>query len=584
MYTDGGWFLPGETRIVPGAYPDNCPQGSLPQFDYDIVNGLAEVRLITDTPIAEESPSRLLPEADLPDAVKIPGEKIRLVHAITTFERPDNLRRSVESWAASISRDFDWTLILADDGSEDGTLEYLADLKISGVRILHIRNQRRGVHHQTNCIFRLCENLEYDLAFKADDDILYSPGWDKLYVAACRNVPHLVFHDPTWHQTKSLLFTRPDREGLLEMRSREIHGAFWTFTPEVIRKVGYFDSVGMGPCGIGHQDFTRRCKRAGLNGPYRTEGAWDAAGSPEVLRLIPWVPKGSAAYSSRHARNQKEEIRRKVKLAADSRRVRIPYAQGTVDMNGDRVPHVDISIITPIRGREEMKPGFEVNMRKAFPGKELEIIYVEQDDVSPFLRGQLINLGFRYSRAPVVVLHDVDCRHLGVIDLTPLKEGPFSPWDRLAQIDDERHLLFPETVCRDAELRPSGWGGCNILTREQFILSGGFSNLPLGWGGEDNILAARANLTRVPGVLAHRRHGGEVCSERIRKHGNRPPSAVRNSNLVKTDSERDKNLDGYAQTIADVCRGGNILRCRNIRTSEGFEYRELLKPEHKGKM
>ena len=41
--------------------------------------------------------------------------------AITTFNRLNYLKACLDSWIQTRSIDVDWTLIIADDGSDDGT-------------------------------------------------------------------------------------------------------------------------------------------------------------------------------------------------------------------------------------------------------------------------------------------------------------------------------------------------------------------------------------------------------------------------------------------------------------------------------
>ena len=41
------------------------------------------------------------------------------------------------------------------------------------------------------------------------------------------------------------------------------HGFFYTFSPEVIKKVGSMDTQSFGFRGMGHVDFSMRCARAG---------------------------------------------------------------------------------------------------------------------------------------------------------------------------------------------------------------------------------------------------------------------------------------------------------------------------------
>jgi len=215
----------------------------------------------------------------------LPGdERPRLLLGVTTFNRREYVERIVESFEATRSRDFAWTLVVADDGSTDSTLEYLDRLALPDCQVVVVRNQRATVTGQTNAIFAVAESVGFDLAFKADDDIFFvKPGWDSLYLEASRSsgVSHLIYHNPSW--------TRPQhevREGALlsSVPLRATMGCFWTFTPEMLAAVGGFDEPSFRLRGHSHWDFSLRAARLGFTS---AETAWDAAGSNEFVDMWP---------------------------------------------------------------------------------------------------------------------------------------------------------------------------------------------------------------------------------------------------------------------------------------------------------
>jgi len=505
---------------------------------------------------------------------------MNLVHAITTYNRLDNLKLSLDSWINSRDTSYNWTLIIADDGSTDGTSEYLAGLNIDKVKILHIKNIRRGVHHQTNCIFRLCENLDFKLGFKADDDVIYTKGWDTLYINASKACPHLVFHDPQWQNTKSKVYETPIEivksvDGIdikLEIRSNVIQGAFWTFTSEMIKNVGFFDVNNMGICGIGHQDYTLRCQRLGFNLSDSGVGAADAARSYVYLRL---QDSKTIDVGHRRRHNSNEIVNKKNTIKTDLTRKYFPYSQPTIDMNLNKLIIPDISFIVPIRDRKEMREGLEQNLKNIFSNKQIEIIYVNQNNNELFMRGQLCNIGFIHSLAEIIVFQDVDMRYLYPIDFSQLKNGPFVGWDKIVQINTNK-CLKDKSI---AELEQSavqnlcGFGGSTVFTRSQFILAGGFSNLPIGWGGEDNILADRAKIRRLPGVIAHVSHPASISNKRV-------PWYQRNYDISISEKYRNKYLDGFAQTAFDANLNKNNsidnIYVNNISVYKNFKYIDLM--------
>jgi len=57
--------------------------------------------------------------------------RLKLVLAVTTWNRLDFLQSFLKSFFDTRSLRYDWVLIVADDGSTDGTIEYLENLRIT---------------------------------------------------------------------------------------------------------------------------------------------------------------------------------------------------------------------------------------------------------------------------------------------------------------------------------------------------------------------------------------------------------------------------------------------------------------------
>lgn len=208
---------------------------------------------------------------------------MNIVLGITTYNRLEYLKQTLDGWDATRNKQHDWAVIVADDGSTDGTLPYLAD-RLKDIPHHVLSNQRRGVHHQTNTILKHCSDIEFDFGFKIDDDLIFKKkGWDELYLSGMKKFDHLVFHDPQWKRVKRQ--REPVQNEQFECRSywNDLQGAFWTFTPRVISTIGYFDLKNFGLCGFGHRDYTYRCCKAGFN---CFDNIFDMRGSLEYLELI----------------------------------------------------------------------------------------------------------------------------------------------------------------------------------------------------------------------------------------------------------------------------------------------------------
>lgn len=206
------------------------------------------------------------------------------IWAITTCNRLDFLKQTVDSWFATRNPSYHWTVIIADDGSTDGTWEYLSNIPHPVILLQH---NQRGVHYQTNRLLHTASKLRYDIGFKTDDDLLFRrAGWDKAYVNAILETgyDHLVFHDPTWRRKKVKVPTVKHRSGLLECKAHwnDTQGAFWTFTPRVLKKVGFFDLAIYGKRDLGHRDYTMRCCKAGFN---KLDSIFDIVDSQAFIEL-----------------------------------------------------------------------------------------------------------------------------------------------------------------------------------------------------------------------------------------------------------------------------------------------------------
>lgn len=191
------------------------------------------------------------------------SRKLKVVVGVTTYNRLDYLREFVESWDKTRNRNYEWTLIVSDDGSSDGTLEYLDALRIEGVSIHVVKHQRVGVHESTNSIIDRCILMDFDYGFKCDDDVIFkSIGWDDAYIDAMGEYPYLCNYNTSWRPAKPIATSA---KCVAYANAYYSQGALWTFTKAVIAKLGWFDVKTFGFKGYGHIDYSVRASRAGFN-------------------------------------------------------------------------------------------------------------------------------------------------------------------------------------------------------------------------------------------------------------------------------------------------------------------------------
>lgn len=260
----------------------------------------------------------------------VKGARKKVMVALKTFNRVDYLRQSIESLCATASdRAFEIIVAVADDGSTDGTLDYLRDLAIP-FEFHIIKNKRAYVAGQFNSIVRLGMQLSVDFYFIADDDIYFKKsGWMEGYIEAAEQsgFDHLChFNLPHFEQIcKRNSEPFPPQKRVHRIHALEAHvgvgramGALFTLTPKVIENVGFADEVNYFVRGGWHGDYSARCCRAGFN---ELERFWDWRDSNEYIELqntreenyrssISWDSDEFKRASRPEERKRREAVRR----------------------------------------------------------------------------------------------------------------------------------------------------------------------------------------------------------------------------------------------------------------------------------
>lgn len=274
-------------------------------------------------------------------------KKPKLVLAITTYNRLDYLKDCVSSFLRTKSSAFEWQILIADDGSTDGTKIYLDELQANHKAIL-IHNNRVDIHRQVNTILKALSDMDFDICFKCDDDIVFkAAGWDDLYSKTITRTgyQHLVFYDKNWQPYANL--ARPIKHGNLvaNCAAEAIQGGFYTITPAIIEAVGYFDEQQFGRRGLGHVDYTLRCCRAGFN---VLAHPFDVESSNELLQLqVAHAYRRSVSSKYKALFNSKEIIELK-KQITQAQRIYIPYNENFQSLT-DQIELNESDIISQTR-------------------------------------------------------------------------------------------------------------------------------------------------------------------------------------------------------------------------------------------
>ncbi|MBL8704457.1 MAG: glycosyltransferase [Rhodospirillales bacterium] len=341
----------------------------------------------------------------------------KIVMSITTWNRVDYLKDCIESFEKTRSTKYDWVLIVADDGSTDGTLAYLDQLVLPH-EVHIIRNKSRYACGQTNTIFDLCQKIGFDFAFKIDDDILFKKrGWDTLYIEAAfaSGYPHLC-HRNWQHFTGLKRRTNPnwapppphiDASGKCEtiVGVWECDGCLFTFSPEMIQKVGYCDEANFPIRGQWHIDYSVRAARAGFNDPTHFYDARDSnqyielqANKPTYRCSLPW---GDAYKKTKDP----AELERRDRVMRDESRIFVPEPSKQV-ASGNPTAAVPVTASSkPAPAAAASGPAI-VKRKLLTVNQAFSKVYVMNLDRRPdrlaLVDRQARKLGIQYTRVPAV--------------------------------------------------------------------------------------------------------------------------------------------------------------------------------------
>ncbi len=265
--------LPADTylqTIIQKRYPKKCFV-----FNENLV--IAE---LGKSDIREESMQYDILKWDVDKYDHRPGV-LNVVMGVITYNRIDYLRKFLKTFEETRNVNYKWTVIIADDGSDDDQI--IKGINIPHVEIITINNNRKGVAWQTNTILQELKKIDFDFAFMANDDIWFEKGWDDRYIDAAFESGHyhLVYHNTEWKKPTHEIGHKK-HPIVSYINAKDCLGCFFTITPEILSKVGYFDYQTFGFRGGEHIDYTIRCCRAGFN---EEKTLWDMADSQSYITM-----------------------------------------------------------------------------------------------------------------------------------------------------------------------------------------------------------------------------------------------------------------------------------------------------------
>ncbi len=249
--------------------------------------------------------------------------------AIKTYNRLHYLKPMFESLMATLTGKQN-RIIIADDGSTDGTIEWLKEQQAKhGIEL--ILNRRKGVAGQTNTILKHIEADTYKHLFLCDDDILFEKkGWLKLYTDGLKKVGHLSHYYLKWRPQDNL--RKPIVNGSLICNCKPLseQGAFLAFTKATINGIGFVDVKKIGLSAMYHTDFSRRAyKLQGMD----PDVIFDVQKSNDYIKLN-MAGYCSAAEVARYNVWDTPQAQVKKLHVCKTNDIYIPFAELDVNFNG----------------------------------------------------------------------------------------------------------------------------------------------------------------------------------------------------------------------------------------------------------
>ncbi|MGI3777118.1 MAG: glycosyltransferase family 2 protein [Janthinobacterium lividum] len=187
---------------------------------------------------------------------------------ITTYNRKWKLEETLARLRAVTPEPFD--LVVADDGSSDGTVEYLA-----GTGLDYVTGRNRGVAWNKNrALYTLFRRGHDAIVLLEDDAFPAEAGWLTMWAEAARRYDHMNYAGEWFPPHIFLRGSGSLDDPFLTTASTAQVSAF---SRRAIERAGFFDTRFRG-YGHEHVDLTQRMIREGMGGfwdPARDDGGYE---------------------------------------------------------------------------------------------------------------------------------------------------------------------------------------------------------------------------------------------------------------------------------------------------------------------
>ena len=237
-----------------------------------------------------------------------------------------------------------------------------------------------------------------------------------------------------------------------------------------------------------------------------------------------------------------------------------------------------VSFIIPNRGGKDLAKVIK-NINDVYSDLNKEILVIQQEDNLPFMRGQLYNIGVKFSTGNYVALTDNDIYHFRELPLFLIYKAykkPIIGFKYISQVDYNNGNI---KVVKN-QLMLHGMGAFNFMAKTDFMKVNGFSNLYIGWGQEDYEFMKRFNndFCRVPQHIGHLMHPHRANVN--------PKNTELNRQLFKEFDKRNYLEDGIKQTTFDLISeeqkdGYKLIKVNHISTVKDFKYQQIIEKHFK---